>query len=124
MTDSSSWDGEATRRSQRLALQIPIHIEYFIEEPGRLATDTVTIVVSAHGALVRLPWGVPKGQRVRLQNQLTKNTQSATIAFVEAAADGAYDVGVEFTEPNPEFWGVSFPPEDWSPSHPDAKQNV
>jgi hypothetical protein len=124
MTDSSSSDGQVTRRSQRLTLQIPVRIEYFIEDPGRLATDTVTIVVSAHGALLRLPWGVPKGQRLRLQNQVTKNTQNATVAFVEAAADGVYYVGVEFTQPNPEFWGVSFPPENWSPSHPDAKEDL
>jgi hypothetical protein len=35
-----------------------------------------------------------------------------------------YYVGVEFPQPNPEFWGVSFPPEDWSPSHPDAKEDL
>jgi hypothetical protein len=40
MTDSSSWDGQVTRRSHWLGLQIPVHIEYFIEDPERLATDT------------------------------------------------------------------------------------
>lgn len=122
MTDGSSWDGRVTRRSQRLALQVPVHIEYFIEDPGRLSTETVTIVISAHGAMMRLPWGVPRGRQLQLQNLVTKLTQNATVAFVKAAQDGAFDVGVEFARPNPEFWGVSFPPEDWSPNHPDAKQ--
>lgn len=124
MTDGSIWDGQVARRSQRVALQIPVHIEYFIDDPGRLSTETVTVLVSAHGALMRLPWGVPQGRRLQLQNLVTKLTQNATVAFVKAGADGIFDVGVEFTQPNSEFWGVSFPPEDWSPSHPDAKQHL
>jgi PilZ domain-containing protein len=124
MPDGSSWDGEVTRRSRRLALRIPVRIEYFLEDPGRLATDTSTVVVSAHGALLRLPWGVPQGQQLQLQNLITKETQRATVAFVESVEGGNFDVGVEFDQPNPKFWGVSFPPNDWTPGHPDAKESL
>ena len=45
------------------------------------------------------------------------------VAFVEGLEDEKFDVGVDFSQPNPKFWSVSFPPDDWTPSHPDAKTN-
>jgi hypothetical protein len=73
---------------------------------------------------VRLPWEVPLAQELQLQNPATQESQNATVAFVHPLGDGKFDVGVDFTQPNSKFWGVIFPPEDWSPSHPDAKENI
>ena len=119
-------DVQEKRRSQRLALQIPIIVEYFADDPGRLTTETTTFKISAHGAVLRLPWGVPTGREMLLQNSLSREFVKVTAAFVDHVEDGAsghgeYEVGVEFKEANPEFWGVSFPPDDWTPNHPDAK---
>jgi hypothetical protein len=36
---------------------------------------------------------------------------------------GKAEVGLEFTVPRPAFWRVAFPPEDWSPKHPDARKD-
>ena len=121
--NTSTWDGAEKRRSYRLTLEIPIHIEYFPNDPGRLVSDTVTIKVNGHGALLRVPWGVPLGQELLMQNSSSLETQHATVVFVEYADSGNFDVGVEFNRPNPTFWGVTFPPEDWTPAHPDAKQS-
>ena len=120
----SNWDGAEKRRSYRLSLQIPIHVDYFPNDPGRLVSDTVTIKVNTHGALFRVPWGVPRGQELLVQNSSSLETQHATVVFVEYAGDGNFDVGVDFIRPNPTFWGVTFPPDDWTPAHPDAKQSV
>ena len=80
-------------------------------------------MVSAHDALISLNSVPPFGQNVILQNVSTNETQEAIFVFVSktAAKGGQFAVGIEFTKPNAPFWRVSFPPEDWSPSHPDAK---
>jgi len=113
MAVGSRSEGLNARRSQRLLLRVPVHIEC---NQGRLAADTGTIAISAHGALVRLPWEVPLGHEVKVENLATHELQDATVAFVGALEDGKFDVGVDFSRANPKFWGVSFPPADWTPS--------
>lgn len=112
------------RRSERVALRIPVHVEYFVNDSGLLSSDSVTIVVNAHGALLRLPWGVPVGRDLLLQNRISLKTQIATVLHVEYIGDGEFDVGVEFTQPNSEFWGLTSPPNQWSPTDPDAKKGM
>ncbi|MBZ5644150.1 MAG: PilZ domain-containing protein [Acidobacteriia bacterium] len=124
MTADPNRKRQNIRRSQRLPLHIPIHIECFVEKRGRFAADTVTVVISPHGALVRLPWDVPLNQELQLQNPSSLESQNATVAFVHPLGDGNFDVGVDFNRPNPGFWGVTFPPDDWSPNHPDAKKDL
>jgi hypothetical protein len=113
----------APRRSRRLYVQIRVHVEWYLENKDLISEDTETFVVNAHGALVRLGSVPPLRQKVTLQNTSTHETQEAIVVFVPKAAakDGKFNVGVEFTKPNASFWHVSFPPEDWSLSHPDAK---
>ena len=119
-----SWKDQKERRSERVPLRIPIHVEYFVNDAGLLSSDSVTIVVNAHGALLRLPWGVPVGRELLLQNRISLKTQIATVLHVEYIGNGEFDVGVEFTQPNPGFWGVAFPPDDWSPARAEAKQGL
>lgn len=117
MTEDPVRDGQKERRSERIALRIPVHVEYFVSDSGRLSSDSVTIKVSAHGALLRLPWGVPIGRKLLLENPASRKTQAATVIFVEYVGGDEFDVGVEFTQPNPEFWSVAF-----QSDHPGAKQ--
>jgi hypothetical protein len=32
-------------------------------------------------------------------------------------------VRVQFVEPQPNFWHIAFPPDDWTPRHADSKFN-
>jgi PilZ domain len=118
MTEGPFRDGHEQRRSERVALRIPVHVEYFANDSGRLSIDSVTIKVSAHGALLRLPWGAPVGRELLLENPASHKSQTVKVISVEYVGDDKFDVGVEFTQPNPQFWSVAFPPDDLSPSHP------
>lgn len=124
MTPNPPRDGTTERRSERVALKIPVRVEYFADNPGRLTSYSVTTKVNAHGALLLLPWGVPVGRELLLENLASLETQMVRVVFVRYASDDYFDVGVEFTEPRPKFWGVSFPPEDCSPGDPGAKKDV
>src|SRR5215472_13779212 len=124
MTVVSSKDVQTRRRSQRLPLRIPIRIECSDQNCGRHVVDAFTGVISAHGALVRMPWEVHPGQELVLQNLATRERQSCTVVYVVVLENGEFAVGVDFGQPNPKFWGVTFPPDDWTPSHPDAKADL
>jgi hypothetical protein len=84
--------------------------------------ETVTLVVNAHGALVRLDAETQMGQSVVLQIVYTNETQEARVVFISEGKDAKFHVGLALIKPNPFFWHVSFPPEDWSRSYPDAKE--
>jgi hypothetical protein len=38
------------------------------------------------------------------------------VIWIGPAAGGKTQCGLEFTKAVPKFWGVSFPPPDWSPA--------
>jgi len=113
--------GQNTRRSQRLSLRVPVRIEWSTQGGGCLTVETATVVISAHGALVRLPWMVPLGQELKVENIATREQQNSTVAYVAVLENGEFAVGVSFSQPNPKFWRVSFPPADWTPGYPDTK---
>ncbi len=121
MTADSKLEDRERRRSHRVTLQVPVRVDYFANLPGRLASETTTIKVNAHGALLVLPWGVPVGQEMLLRNLSSNETEIVTVVFINHQENGHYEVAVEFKQPNPKFWGVSFPPDDWTPAHRDAK---
>jgi hypothetical protein len=113
----------AQRRSRRLYIHVRVRLDWQLENQTLIAEQAETIVVNAHGALIRVASVPPLGQRLTLQNKSANQTQEAVVVFVgkTAASDGKFSVGVEFTKPNASFWRVNFPPDDWSRSHPDAK---
>jgi hypothetical protein len=114
----------AQRRSRRLYIRIRVRLNWQLEKQNLISEETETVVVNAHGALLRLDSVPPLGQKVTLQNIPVHQTQEALVVFVgkAPAKDGKTSVGLEFTKPNASFWHVCFPPADWSQSHPDAKE--
>ena len=112
------------RHSRRVYIQVRVRLHWRLENQGLISEETETVVVNAHGALVRLNAVPLLGQKVTLENISTHETQDAIVVFLgkAAAKGGKISVGIEFTKPNAAFWHVSFPPEDWSLSHPDAKE--
>lgn len=124
MTSDSNSELESQRRSRRLYIHIQVRIDWNLEDQTLISEEAETVVVNAHGALVRLDSVPPLGQKVTLHNTLADESQEAVVVFLGkiAAKDGKFSVGVDFTRPNASFWRVTFPPEDWSRSHPDAKK--
>jgi hypothetical protein len=82
---------------------------------------TETLAINAHGALVLLAARVTSGGVIKLKNVKTEEEQECHVVFLGPVRGGKAEVGLEFTVPRPAFWRVAFPPEDWSPKHPDAR---
>jgi CheY-like chemotaxis protein len=112
-----------SRRSQRMAIQVRIRVERQLEGNDPLCEETTTLNVNVHGALIRLQAKPQFHEKVKLQNISTHETQDAEVVYISESNDGNFQVGVEFTKPNPSFWHVTFPPQDWTPAYPDTKAN-
>lgn len=76
--------------------------------------QTETVAVSAHGALILLSASVEAGAELKLRHRTTLEEVRARVACLGPKRGGKLEIGVEFAEPSPRFWRVTFPPDDWS----------
>ena len=104
---------EKQRRSRRLLLDVPLVVSGEADGKKAFREDTFTLVVNAHGALVVLAANVAMGQRVLVMNAKTLEQREGTVAYFGFPYGGLTNVGIEFTQPVPEFWRVGSPPDDW-----------
>lgn len=102
------------RRSQRLLLKIPVVVLVPSPKKESLREETNTLAVNAHGALLILGAKVELGTRLIVQNPRSREEQPCKVVYLGPTVGGKTQVGVEFEQPAPHFWNISFPPEDWS----------
>jgi len=110
------------RRSQRVLLSVPLRVTGKRINETTFVEHTNTLVVNAHGALIQLKEAVHAGQPLSLKNIMTGEEEHCTVMDINEGPNGAPEVGVEFADPNPRFWRVSFPPADWTTRSPEAKR--
>jgi hypothetical protein len=120
----TSWLAANRRRSHRVLMTIPVRISGQTGVGLHFEEETHTQAISAHGALISVSTKVCRGQRLTLSNIQTKAALECVVAHIEKYQTSQPQVGVEFMLPNPMFWHVAFPPQDWTPRHPDAKSQV
>jgi hypothetical protein len=109
------------RRSQRVLMQVPVRLCGTDAQGKKFEEETATLAINAHGALVLMQARVISGGKVQLQHNLTKEEQECHVAFLGPVRSGKSEVGLEFSDARPSFWRVAFPPEDWTPRHPEAR---
>jgi hypothetical protein len=123
MSVDASWSAvSAQRRSQRIFLPVRLQVSGQANEKFTFEEETRTLAISAHGALMRLATAVSKGQELALRNVRTAAVEQCRVVYLSEPQAGGAQVGVEFLAPNPSFWNVSFPPEDWTARRSNAKQ--
>ncbi len=103
------------RRSERLAMNVPIVVHRALNDGPPFYEGTHTLVVSAHGALLALAANVAPEQRLMLQNIMSGEEQECRVVLAEKKLTGPKQVAVEFKRPAPSFWHIAFPPPDWAP---------
>lgn len=111
----------ARRRSQRVLMQVAVRIRGTDAQNQSFEEFTETLAINAHGALVLLTARVTSGCLVQMKHIKTDEEQECHVAFLGPVRNGKSEVGLEFSAPRPAFWRVAFPPEDWTPKHPEAR---
>ena len=101
------------RRSERVMLQVPVVVKTQTRTGQHVQEETHTMVVNAHGGLMKLKMEVQAGQPIVLVNPRTKIEQSCRVVRVENPPGGNFAVAFEFDRPAPHFWPITVPPADW-----------
>jgi len=113
-------EGEArpasNRRSSRVMIDIPVTV--FGRSPdGKILTENATtLTVNAHGGLVSLKTDIDVQEPALLVHTKVGTEIRCRVAFRKKIDKERFEIGFEFIEPNPTFWGINFPPEDWNPA--------
>src|SRR5215470_215648 len=106
-------EGANRRRSERVMLQIPIVVSARAVGGQQLREETHTLVVNAHGGLMKLNMELLNGQPIVLTNPKSGVKEAARVVRIENPPGGYFAVAFEFDRPSPKFWPVEFPPGDW-----------
>lgn len=109
------------RRSQRVLMQVAVRIRGTDAQGQNFEENTETLAINAHGALVLITARLTSGSKVQMRHNKTEEEQECHVAFLGPVRSGRAEIGLEFSAPRPAFWRVAFPPEDWSPKHPEAR---
>jgi PilZ domain len=112
------------RRSQRVLMQVGVKVRGSDAQGKSFEEEALTLAINAHGALVQLQARLASGSKVLLQHKHTKEEQECHVVFLGPVRSGKAEIGLEFTEACPSFWRVAFPPEDWTPKHPEARSVI
>ena len=102
-------------------MQVPVRVRGKDGQGKSFEEEASTLAINAHGALVQLQAKLTSGSTVLLQHNQTQEEQECHVVFLGPVRSGKAEIGLEFTVACPTFWRVAFPPEDWSPRHPDAR---
>ena len=102
-------------------MQVAVRIRGNDAQGQAFVEETSTLAINAHGALVPLQARLTSGSIVHMQNKGTEEEQECAVVFLGPVRSGKAEIGLEFSMPRPSFWRVTFPPEDWSPRHPEAR---
>jgi hypothetical protein len=102
-------------------MQVAVRIRGNDAQGKAFEEEAATLAINAHGALVPLTARVTSGSRVLMQHKTTTEEQECHVVFLGPVRSGKAEIGLEFSEPRPSFWRVTFPPEDWTPKHPEAR---
>lgn len=108
--------GSNRRRTRRVKIAIPVTVRIPKPNASFYEETTETIVVNAHGCLAFLAVPLAPGQQVRIINPKSSEEQECAVVWIGQFNEGKREVGLEFSEPAPRFWGITFPPDDWNPA--------
>jgi hypothetical protein len=76
--------------------------------------ETRTTVVNAHGAQLMLATTIEIQPSILLINKKTGAKAQCRVVYQKRVESEKSELGIEFLEPQHRFWGIAFPPEDWS----------
>jgi hypothetical protein len=101
------------RRSERVMLQMAVVVLAETRDRKPVREDARTLVVNAHGGLLKLEMELLTGQPLTLVHEKSGKREQAHVVRVEQPSPDYFAVAFEFERPAPNFWPVVFPPDDW-----------
>ena len=97
------------RRTLRVSMALPVIVHGQNETGERFCVKAMTYSVNQQGGLVAMEEAVAPGQSLLLVNENTSRSAEARVAHVRRDRDGKLYVGLEFVNPDANFWKMTFP---------------
>jgi hypothetical protein len=106
--------GEDRRRSQRVLIRMRVTLELALEGK-RVTIEATTESVNDHGAMILCPRALAPETQLQLKHDQTRQQKLCRVTRTAIESADGFLVPVEFSDPAPGFWGISFPPSNWKP---------
>ncbi|MGD0906731.1 MAG: hypothetical protein ABSA96_04060 [Candidatus Acidiferrales bacterium] len=97
-----------------MAIEMPVEIFGQASDGKVFREETRTLVVNAHGGLLVMTSFPVVKPSILLVNKKTRMEVQCRVIFQKETEQGKGEMSVEFVDPQPRFWGIAFPPEDWN----------
>ena len=97
------------RRTLRVALAVPVVIHGEHEIGEKFCVKGMTRSINQQGALLVLDEMVCAGQTLLLVNEKTNRSIETRVVSARRERDGKMYVGLEFVNPEVNFWHMTFP---------------
>jgi hypothetical protein len=114
-TGTSMMDGVDRRRSGRVIIRIPVTMEAVLSGE-KVVVRGNTVAVNIHGAMVLCARPFDAETKLEICNDRTSERIGARITRSPRHSPEGYLLPVEFSNPSPAFWHISFPPVNWKVS--------
>lgn len=106
--------GEERRRSQRVMIRVPVSVDFAVAGK-KVTVQAMTASVNDHGAMLSCTRPLATDLPLTITNDRTGEKKSCRITRSPVESPDGYLLPVEFTEPSPGFWRISFPSTNWKP---------
>jgi hypothetical protein len=107
--------GEERRRSQRVIIRVPVMLEATMLGQ-KVKAEAFTVAVNIHGAMVLCARSFDAETKLEIRNERTGQSTVVRVTRTPRESAEGYLLPLEFTSPSPNFWQISFPPENWKSS--------
>jgi hypothetical protein len=97
------------RRTLRVALALPVLVHGQNEMGEKFCYRAMTRSVNQQGALLLMDELLVAGQTLLLVNENTNRSTETRVVHVKKERDGKMLVGLEFANPDTNFWKMTFP---------------
>jgi len=97
------------RRTLRVAMALPIVVHGQNDAGEKFCVRAITRSINKQGALLTMDEMVELGQPLLIVNENTSRSTEARVAHVRRERDGKLFVGLEFVNPEVNFWMMTFP---------------
>ena len=99
------------RRSERLLITVPIHVEGMDRNGEKFSEETKTLVINRQGARIELKRMVAAGSLLVVSTTVGRRScQFRVVGPVRPISEEAGELGIECLESNCNLWGIGFPP--------------
>jgi hypothetical protein len=97
------------RRTLRVALSVPVIVHGQNESGEKFCARATTRSVNRQGSLLVMDEIVVVGQTLLIVNENTNRSMETRVVSLKKERDGKQYVGVEFVNPELNFWQMNFP---------------